>query len=602
MKSTEEEAENMGGHKEIDVDEQDPAMEPPKNQSSDESGMRRLKDWLLGEEESMESWLGDGGDAIPHPQRIFSLSTDGADDNSQNMVSDSILIERIEELRKENSELRARVENVTEGLPSDQASIMKKEMELMDLENSLREKERGLEHLIEPLSQKDPGLEARFQEELREKEEEFRKRETEFTARIDQLEKELEDKESETRLREEELRVAKMSVPDAEKEFEKKYQELQKKETFFNDMEEEIRNLKAHLVQKDAELKKISDLMKFKDKEFGQRDDDLLYRERKLEEERRRFEEAKKEASGLEELEMKKRLEALKEEVQAKENEIRNREKYLNSKEAELRRREKGIIEEEIEASEEERTIEIQQAKVRTGNRRLDDLLLGGIPFGSNILVHGPPFTGKEVMIGQFVSEGLSKGIPCIWVITDKTPSDIRGEMNYVLSGYEEYEKLGLIKYIDTYSLSMGQTAEDEYTIFLEDPTDHNKIMEIVEATIEEFKNKGHEHYRLAFRSLSTLIAYSDPISAFRFLSPFCGRRKRDKAVSMFAMEKGMHSDQEIQMIGSVMDGMIDFKVDQLKTFFAVKGVTDVQSRSYIRYTASKSAISIGSFSLDHIR
>ena len=70
----------------------------------------------------------------------------------------------------------------------------------------------------------------------------------------------------------------------------------------------------------------------------------------------------------------------------------------------------------------------------------------------------------------------------------------------------------------------------------------------------------------------------------------------------MFAMEKGMHSDQEIQMIGSVMDGMIDFKVDQLKTFFAVKGVTDVQSRSYIRYTASKSTISIGSFSLDHIR
>jgi len=70
----------------------------------------------------------------------------------------------------------------------------------------------------------------------------------------------------------------------------------------------------------------------------------------------------------------------------------------------------------------------------------------------------------------------------------------------------------------------------------------------------------------------------------------------------MYTMEKGMHSDQEIQMIGSIMDGMIEFKVDQLKTFLAIKGVTEVQSRSYIRYTATKSALSIGSFSLDHIR
>ena len=64
------------------------------------------------------------------------------------------------------------------------------------------------------------------------------------------------------------------------------------------------------------------------------------------------------------------------------------------------------------------------------------------------------------------------------------------------------------------------------------------------------------------------MIAYSDPNTAFRFLSPLCGKRKRDKAVSMFTVEKGMHGEQEIQMLGSTMDGMIDFKVDQLKTFF----------------------------------
>ena len=36
----------------------------------------------------------------------------------------------------------------------------------------------------------------------------------------------------------------------------------------------------------------------------------------------------------------------------------------------------------------------------------------------------------------------------------------------------------------------------------------------------------------------------------------------------------------QIQMIGSTMDGAIDFKVDQPNTLLAVKGICDVQSRA----------------------
>ena len=590
---TEDDGMDVGDRQDADAYGSKDSSNGPSDRNADDGGMEKLKDWLLGDDIPVESWIDDGDSVVAEGRK------DSGQDGSTAMGEESAVIE---ELRKANEDLRSRLDEFMNNLPEDQAGLLEREMKLMDLQERLEEKERLLDdHLIPPGGERN-ALEERFQEELREKEADFRKHETEFNARIDALEKELQEKESDWRMKEEELRIAKMDAPQRDEEFQHKYEEIRRKEQFIDKLEEEVKNLKAELTQKNEEIKKISDLLKFKDSEFGQREEDLLYRERKFEEERRRFEEAKKEASGLEELEMKKRLESLKEEVQVKEEEIRNKEKYLNSKENELRRREQTIIGEEIEAREEERAIEVQQAKIKTGNRRLDDLLLGGIPFGSNILVHGPPFTGKEVMIGQFVSEGLIKGVPCIWILTDKTPADIRKEMQSVISGYEEYEKLDLVKYVDTYSMSMGQTTEDEYTIFIEDPTDHKLIMETVENEAKNFLEKGHQYYRLAFRSLSTLIAYSDPISTFRFLSPFCGKRKRDKAVSMFAMEKGMHGEQEIQMIGSVMDGMIDFKVDQLKTFFAVRGITDVQSRSYIRYTATKSSLSIGSFSLDHIR
>src|SRR6266704_1612217 len=200
---------------------------------------------------------------------------------------------------------------------------------------------------------------------------------------------------------------------------------------------------------------------------------------------------------------------------------------------------------EDIEAREQDLQIEVKQQKVKTGVPRLDDLLFGGIPFGTNASVYGPAYVGKEVVVGIFMAEGLKKGVPILWVLTDKGPADIREEMAFVLPGYEEYEKLGLVRYID---------------------------------------------------------AYLDPTTTFKFLQPFVGRRKRDRAVAFYVIEKGMHEEQEIQMLGSLMDGSIEFKVEQLKSFMSIKGICDVQSRGWIRYTYTKSNVSVGSFSLDHIK
>jgi KaiC/GvpD/RAD55 family RecA-like ATPase len=173
--------------------------------------------------------------------------------------------------------------------------------------------------------------------------------------------------------------------------------------------------------------------------------------------------------------------------------------------------------------------------------------------------------------------------------------------MTFVVSGYEEYEKLGLVRYVDAYSRSMGDETQDPYTEYIESPTDYESIQKAIENATRGFTEK-HEYYRVGFRSISTLIAYLDPGTAFRFLGPVVGRRKRDKAVAMYTIEKGVHGEQEIQMIGSLMDGMIEFKVENLNTFLAIRGICDVQSRAFIRYTFTKVGLTIGSFSLDHIR
>src|SRR2546422_2446093 len=77
----------------------------------------------------------------------------------------------------------------------------------------------------------------------------------------------------------------------------------------------------------------------------------------------------------------------------------------------------------------------------------------------------------------------------------------------------------------------MGAEASDPNTPYINEPTDYQAILKAVDARAAEWKKK-YPTYRLAFRSVSTLIAYLDPTTTFKFLQPFVGRRKRDKAVA----------------------------------------------------------------------
>ena len=512
----------------------------------------------------------------------------------------------VDRLQKLNDEIKVHFQQSLVNVSGDKSSLLMKEIELKEKESKLLTRVRELELRQRDASsytskEVEANLEERFHTELRQKETEWRFKEQQLLNRIQDMEKELLRLSMDLKLKDDKLKISNLGKPDIEKAVSQKYEELMAKEKETAIMQSELDQMRIQIREKDDELKKIKDVVSYKEDELNRREEDMMYREKVLSGEKRKFDETRKELSGTDEVELKKRIEELRNEVQKKEEDLRAKERFLNSKAEEIRMRESGLIEDEIKAREKDRVLEATQAKVKTGNTRLDDLLLGGIPFGSNIMVHGPPFVGKEIMVNTFIAEGLKKGIPALWVITDKTPKDIRDEMKFVLSGYDEYERRGLVRYIDAFSRSMGDESMDEYTVYIDEPTDHEKISEAVETITKVFR-ETHEYYRMAFRSISTLIAYSDPNTAFRFLSPLCGKRKRDKAVSMFTVEKGMHGEQEIQMLGSIMDGMIDFKVDQLKTFFSVQGISEVQSRAYIRYTASKHALQIGSFALDHIR
>ncbi len=381
--------------------------------------------------------------------------------------------------------------------------------------------------------------------------------------------------------------------------------QLERYEREIKEKTDKIQSLQDDLNIKNEELEKIKGQLQYKEDELNKHETDLQHREELIRKQMREVEALKDEFGGTTEKERQRRMEELEKEVSRKEQELKAKVSYMEQKERELRAREDELIDEELEERKEEILQEIEQEKAKTGTSRLDDLLLGGFPLGSNLSIYGPPHVGKRVMINSFIAEGLEKGVPAIWVITDKTIAAVRQEMKFVLPTYQDYEMRGLIYYVDAYSVSMGEVREDEkdkdFIKFIDEQSDVSAITEAVEKFAREIMKK-HRYYRLAFESVSTIIAYLDTTTTFRTLQPFAGRRRRDQAVALYTLEKGMHSEQDISMLGHMMDGQLEFKFQQLQTYLRVEGLGDVQTRQWVKYSHSKSGITMGSFSLDTIR
>ncbi|HZY91252.1 MAG TPA: ATPase domain-containing protein [Thermoplasmata archaeon] len=446
--------------------------------------------------------------------------------------------------------------------------------------------------------------ERQLKDEFNEREQEYIERETELRRRIVQLEgdiRSLKNESDQARDRETLLKGPAETLPQT---LQDQMAHLEQRERDLTVRENELRTRFEEIKIGTDELDRKRSPLAFKEKELSSWEQQLQMTKQALEIEARRIEQLRASVVPADRQSTKeKQLDDLKNELTHREEELRAKETFLNQKMEELEQLQNKTAEFEADRMHTEVTASVQESKVKSGVRRLDDLLFGGYPIGSQLLLNGPTHTGKDVLARLFVAEGLKMGLPAIWVVTDKTYLQIREEMTALFPPYPQFESRGLLRYVDLYSKSLG-VQQAETNVRLLSPTEKGAIEQLTTFT-NQFSQDLKERfgsYRLVFESVSTVTAYLDTNTTFRFLQPFVGRRKMDGAAAYYILETGMHTDADLQTLEHMMDGSINLKVDQLKTFLSVKGIGDAQSRAWIGYTFSKKSFSLGSFSLDHIR
>ena len=448
-------------------------------------------------------------------------------------------------------------------------------------------------------------LDQRLHEEFSEREHEYIERETELRRRIVQLEGDIRSLSSQTEMaRDRESILTRERGPLAD-DMSKRLQEVQEAERDLVARENELRSRFEEIRINAEENERRRGLLEFKEGELAAYDQQLQTRRQALDIQARRLEEQRRELGppGSGPSDEARRLDDLRHQLSQKEDELRSRESQLAQRVQELERMSGATATAEADRLQAEAAATVAEAKMKSGVRRLDDLLYGGFPLGSQILVNGPAHTGKDVLARLFSAEGLRLGVPSIWVVTDKTHQQVREDLAGLFPGFADAEKKGMVRYADLYSRSVGVTPAAPGVRFLSS-TDKNvldQLAETVNVYAEELKEK-FSGYRLIFESVSTVTAYLDTAATFRFLQPFIGRRKIDGSVAYYMLDSGMHSESDLETLEHMVDGSINLKVEQMKTLLAVKGIGDAQARSWVGYSFTKRSFNLGSFSLEHIR
>ncbi|MCX9010564.1 MAG: recombinase RecA [Candidatus Methanoperedens sp.] len=206
------------------------------------------------------------------------------------------------------------------------------------------------------------------------------------------------------------------------------------------------------------------------------------------------------------------------------------------------------------------------------GIKELDNAI-GGIKKGLNIMLIGPPMSGKEVILYNIMYYGATKNENAIITVTT------RESATHILEWFEE-RKLTLppsrIGIVDCVTKTLGGEAVENGNIKIaSSPVDLTGIgVKISQFLDEYFMKKNIRRIQLHINSLSTILMYSNLQTVFRFLHVFTGRIKATGALGVYVIESGMHDDQAIATLKQLFDGMIEIKSEADRNFIRVIGLS----------------------------
>ena len=179
---------------------------------------------------------------------------------------------------------------------------------------------------------------------------------------------------------------------------------------------------------------------------------------------------------------------------------------------------------------------------------------------GTNILVSGPPMSGKRSLCLDILASGTEKDEGAI-IVTTKDGAD-RVLRDFASRTPYDDRPVAIVDCV-TRQQGVGEARDDDRIKYTSSPVDMTgigiKLSEFLQAF---YQNRGIEENRVMLHSLSTLLMYADLQTVFRFLHVFTGRIQSVDGLGVFAIDDSAHDDQTMNTLKQLFDGIVTTQED----------------------------------------
>jgi KaiC/GvpD/RAD55 family RecA-like ATPase len=197
---------------------------------------------------------------------------------------------------------------------------------------------------------------------------------------------------------------------------------------------------------------------------------------------------------------------------------------------------------------------------------------------GTNLLMAGPPMTGKRSLALRILAEGANSGDGTIVVTTKDSGDKILGDFQEYVDDFDS-APVGVVDCV-TKQQGMRNSQASEHVAYASSPVDMTGIgIKLSEFLQHFYQDLSIQRNRILLYSLSTLLMYSNLQTVFRFLHVFTGRIQSADALGVFVIDSTAHDDQTMSTLKQLFDGEIQVREgDEHGTEIRVTGLPDVES------------------------
>ena len=180
------------------------------------------------------------------------------------------------------------------------------------------------------------------------------------------------------------------------------------------------------------------------------------------------------------------------------------------------------------------------------------------VDVGTNLLIEGPPMSGKRQLGFQILADGVADGEGAI-VVTTKDGADRVLEDFADIAGVES-PTVGVVDCV-TKQQGMGSRRESDLVRYASSPNDLTGIgIELSELLRTLYEGRQVTQNRILLHSLSTLLMYSDLQTVFRFMHVFTGRVQSADALGVFVVDSTAHDEQTVSTLKQLFDGVVSIQ------------------------------------------